>query len=333
MKKSPVIPLVLSALLLAACGTTEEPAAEGAAADDPTSDGDGTQAAAEVTVTDHRGEEVNLEAPAERVVALEWAEAEMLATLGVMPVGVADLDGYATWNAAEPLDDDVENVGTRQEPSVDAIVALDPDLVVVQDGRGAALVDNLEEYVPVVVTTGSDASANLERMREDFGLLATATGTEDAAEQVLSDFEQSLSDGADAIEEAGAAGSPFAMADGWKEGSTVNLRMFGEGSFVSDLAEELGLQNAWTGEVDEMWGLGQTDVEGLSVLDDEDLHFFYSASEDDVFAEGLSESPIWNALPFVEAGNLTKLENGTWTFGGPASAESVIDQFVTAYQQ
>ena len=47
-----------------------------------------------------------------------------------MPVGVADVKGYTTWVTAEKLDDDAKDVGTRGEPSVDAIVALDPDLIV-----------------------------------------------------------------------------------------------------------------------------------------------------------------------------------------------------------
>ena len=45
----------------------------------------------------------------------------------------------------------------------------------------------------------------------------------------------------------------FAAAHGWSEGGSVAIRMFGEGSLFSDIAEELGLSNAWTGKVDE-WG-------------------------------------------------------------------------------
>ena len=72
------------------------------------------------------------------------------------------------------------------------------------------------------------------------------------------------------IEEVGAAGSSFAMADGWQEGSNVNIRMFGEGALVSDVAEEVGLENAWAGKVDKKWGLATTDVEGVSALKGEE---------------------------------------------------------------
>ncbi|QGG96029.1 ABC transporter substrate-binding protein [Actinomarinicola tropica] len=311
---------VALALALAACGTTEDDAAD---ADDPA-----PEAAEPVTVVDARGEEVVLEdGPAQRVVALEWMQAEVAVTLGVMPVGVADVDGYTTWvSAAAPLDDTVADVGTRGEPSVDAVIDLDPDLILVEAGASEDVVDRLDDYAPVVVVQGSDASDNLGQMRTNVETIATALGKEAEAEEVLAELDAAIEDGAAALEEAGVAGDGFAMADGWMDGSTVSIRMFGEGSLMSDLAEALGLENRWTGEVDEMWGLGVTDVEGLTNIGD--AHFFYSASEDDVFGDGLAGNPIWDSLPFVVDGDVHKLEAGTWTFGGPAAAQFFIDQVV-----
>jgi ABC-type Fe3+-hydroxamate transport system substrate-binding protein len=311
-------------LALGACGTTED-----AASTSTTSAG-----SAHVTVTDARGKEVTLDAPAERVVALEWAEVEMLATLGADLVGVADPAGYETWNASEPLPDDVQDVGLRQEASVDAIVALDPDLVVLEAERGSPLLKQLEEYVPVLVTEGSDAGRNLERMRSDFTMIATAVGKAEEAAEVLADLDATMADAQARIAEAGAADTPFAMADGWMEGSVVNIRMFGDGALFSDVAEELGLVNAWDGEVDEMWGLGTTDVEGVSALKDhEDLTFLYSASADpDPFAEGLAGNRLWESLPFVKQGEVHKLEDGTWTFGGPSSIAFFVEQLLDIYE-
>ena len=78
----------MAALTLGACGTTEN-----AAAPETSS----SAAGGPVTVTDSRGKEITLKAPATKVVGLEWGEVEMLVSLGVMPVGVADPKGYGTW--------------------------------------------------------------------------------------------------------------------------------------------------------------------------------------------------------------------------------------------
>ena len=315
--------ILATALLAAGCGTTEDPST--------TSAGTGGDAGP-VTVTDSRGEEITLDSPARRVVALEWGEVEMLVTLGVMPVGVADVEGYRTWVSAAPLEPDVADVGTRSEPSVDAIVALEPDLVVMEAQRGSALIAQLEEYVPVLVTTGSDASDNLTRMRDDFRMIATAVGEVERAEQVLADFDAPLEEGRDAIATAGAEGAHFAMADGWRQGSSISIRMFGEGALVSQVAIQLGLRNAWTGEVDGVWGLGTTDVEGLTALQQEDIRFLYNASDgDDVFADGLAGNPIWESLPFVQNDQVHRLTDGIWTFGGPASCRQYLDELVRVF--
>ncbi|MFF0154578.1 ABC transporter substrate-binding protein [Micromonospora sp. NPDC005203] len=314
---------VVTALTLGACGTTEK-----AAAPETSS----SAAGGPVTLTDSRGKEITLKAPATKVVGLEWGEVEMLVSLGVMPVGVADPKGYGTWVTAAKLDPSVKDVGTRGEPSVDSIVALQPDLIVMEDDRGANLISQLEKYAPVVVAKGSDAADNLGRMRTDLTMIAKAVGRTTAAEKLLTDFDAAIADGKKKIADAGAAGRPFAIADGWKEGSTVSIRMFGKGALVSQIGIQLGLTNAWTGKTDEVWGLGQTDVEGMTVLKDPNLRFFYSASDgDDVFANGLAGNAIWKALPFVRQGNLHKMPNGIWTFGGPLSGKQYIDELVKTY--
>ncbi|MER7167902.1 iron-siderophore ABC transporter substrate-binding protein [Micromonospora sp. NPDC000207] len=318
-----VLVAAATALLLGACGTTENTAST-----EPTAGSSGGP----VTVTDSRGKEIKLDAPATKVVALEWAEAEMLVGLGVMPVGVADAEGYATWVTAAKLDGSVKDVGTRAEPSVDSIVALEPDLVVMEGGRGNALVDQLEKHVPVLVAKGSDATDNLGRMRSDVTMVATAVGKSAEGEKLLADFDTAIAEGKKKIADAGAAGKSFAIADGWKEGSSVTIRMFGEGALVSQVGIQLGLRNAWTGESDEVWGLGQTDVEGLNALKDQDLEFFYNASDgDDVFAEGLADNAIWKSFNFVKEGNLHRMPDGTWTFGGPLSAKQYLDELVKVY--
>ncbi|MBX7268106.1 iron-siderophore ABC transporter substrate-binding protein [Micromonospora sp. Llam7] len=325
MSRTRVTALVAAAtaVLLAACGTTENPT-ETAASASPTG--------GPVAVTDSRGKEIKLDAPATKVVGLEWGEVEMLVSLGVMPVGVADPKGYATWVSAAKLDPGVADVGTRGEPSIDSIVALQPDLVVMEDDRGANVISQLEKYVPVIVTKGSDASDNLGRMRTDLNMIAAAVGRTAEAEKLLADFDAAIADGKKKLADAGAAGKPFAIADGWKEGSTVSIRMFGEGALVSQIGIQLGLTNAWTGKTDEAWGLGQTDVEGMTALSNPDLHFFYNASDGaDVFADGLADNAIWKSLPFVKQGNLHRMPDGIWTFGGPLSGKQYIDQLVNTY--
>lgn len=317
------LPLIaaLAVASLAACGTTEAPETDTAEAT--------TAAGDPVTVTDERGE-VTLDAPAERVVSLEWGLTENLLSLGVEPIGAADVAGYNTWAQVVPLDPEVADVGFRGEPSLDAIAALEPDLVVTTTDLPENVLEQIAESFPVVALRGSDASDPLGHMRGTVETLATLTGRTDEAEQVLADFDAAVEEGAAALAEAGLEGAPFTMADGWDNNGVVSVRMYTPGSYLGGIAAELGLENAWTAEGDADYGLATTDVEGLTSLPE--AHFLYASNdaEADPFAEGLAANPIWQQLPFVTAGTVHRLPDGIWMFGGPASGTAFVEATVDA---
>ncbi len=165
-------------------------------------------------------------------------------------------------------------------------------------------------------------------MRETVTTLGEVTGTQDAATAALEDFDAKVAEGTAAIDEAGLAGAEFVMADGWIANGTVSVRLFTPGSFFGALGEEIGLKNAWTEGGDPDYGLAQTDVEGLTALGD--VQFVYAAneSEADPFAEGLKDNKVWEQLPFVAAGDVHRIPDGIWMFGGPLSASAYLDALV-----
>jgi ABC-type Fe3+-hydroxamate transport system substrate-binding protein len=317
-----LVPAAAAVALLSACGTTEAPAST---ADDAAT----APAGGSVTVTDERGEVV-LDGPAQRVVSLEWGLTENLLSLGVEPVGQADVAGYTTWDTVVPLDADVQDVGMRGEPSLDAIAALDPDLVVTTTDLPENVIAQLETSFPVLALRGSDGQDPLGYMRRTVEVLGDATGTADAADALLADFDAALAHGTQALQDAGAAGRAVTMADGWDDNGVVSVRMYTPGSYFGAIAAELGLDNGWTGEGDPDYGLASTDVEGLTALGDVQFLYAASDSEADPFADGLADNPIWQGLPFVTAGQVHRIPDGIWMFGGPAAGEAFIDATVAA---
>ncbi|MFC0627966.1 ABC transporter substrate-binding protein [Kribbella deserti] len=308
------------ALVLSACGSSETATPEPGAG----------SSAQPVSVTDARNKAVELKAPATKVVGLEWGVVEGLITLGVMPVGVADTKGYTGWVTAAKLDSTVKDVGTRGEASVDAIVALNPDLVVVTTDEAPNTISQIEKAVPVLVVKGSDATDPIGQMKSNVELLGQAVGKTEAAKTLLADFDKAVADGKKKIADAGKAGESFTMSDGWKQGSTISLRMFTPGSQLGAVAAELGLKNGWTGAGDKVYGLAPTDVEGLTKIPNG--NFLYIANKDggDVFGDDLSKNPIWKNLPFVKSNDVHRLPDGVWMFGGPKSMEQFIDAAVQA---
>lgn len=310
-------------LSLTACGSTEESDSErreGQASE-------GATAGGPVTLTDADGRTVELPGPAQDVVVLEWQQIEDVLTLGVQPVGVADPAGYNTWDTAVPLEggDDLD-VGTRGEVNKQAVVAKDPDLIIVEQGGDLEVFE--DTGIPVLVTAGADAEDPIGQMKETFTLIAQALGKTEEADEVLADFDAKLAEAKEAIAAADPATSRFVYADAYVTGSTLAIRPFGQGSLMGELGEELGLENAWTGEVDDVYGLGQTDVEGLTAVDDANL--FYTGTESAEWLEALEANRLWTGSDFVTEDRVTAFPEGIWTFGGPRSSEQVLDAYVDA---
>ena len=319
--------LAALSLLLAACGSVEEGAtttAAGGAEPETT-----TATSGPITITDARGEELTLDAPATEVVGLEWGVIENLISLGVMPVGVADVEGYTAWVSAAPLDEGVVDVGLRGEPSIDALVALEPDLVVATTDLPANIIEQIEGLVPVLVVRAAAAERPVDQMRDNIRLVAQAVGKEAEADALVERVDAAIAEGAQAIADAGLEGQPFTLADAWMDGNNVSIRAFTAGSLMGAVAEEMGLVNAWDLEGDADYGLAITDVEGLTNLGDVQFTYYTNAAEVDAIAE-LDGNPIWEGLPFVQNGNVHRLPDGIWMFGGPLSVEQFVDATVEA---
>ncbi|TCO22226.1 iron complex transport system substrate-binding protein [Kribbella steppae] len=313
--------LAAAAFVLTACGTSE-PATTDAAA----------QTTAEpVSVTDARGKKIDLKAPATKVVGLEWGAVENLVTLGVMPVGVADVKGYTNWVTAAKLDASVKDVGTRGESSVDAIAALSPDLVITTTDESANSIAQFEKIAPVLVIRGADAANAIPQMKTNLELIGSAIGKTDQAKQINADFDKKVAEGKQKIADAGKTGENFTMSDGYKQGSTISIRMYTTGSLLGAVLTEMGLKNGWTGAGDKDYGLAQTDLEGLTkVRGGNFLYIANDADGGDVFGGDLAGNAIWKNLPFVKSDDVHRLPDGIWMFGGPKSTEQFIDAAVQA---
>lgn len=328
--------LAVGLTALAACGSTQPSADEADESAPSAATGDDcatSETADEVTdgpisITDDLGRTVELDGPATRVVSLEWQQTEDVLTLCVNPVAVADVEAYGTWDTAAELPADTVDVGTRQEPSLDAVFAQNPDLIIVEPSSADdPRIAQLEEYgVPVLASVGADAADPIGKARDTFTMIAEALGKQARAEEVLAQLDASLEEGRAAIEAAAPETTDFVYVDAYVDGSNVTIRPFGQGALMSEVGEELGLTNAWTGEVDPVYGLGATDVEGLVAV--EDATVFYTDTESSSWLEALEDNAVWTGLDFVANDRLSPFPEGIWTFGGPRSIQQMVDAYV-----
>ncbi|WP_319020929.1 MULTISPECIES: iron-siderophore ABC transporter substrate-binding protein [unclassified Brevibacterium] len=325
------------ALTLSACGTTSTDVSADDGSSTSTSeacaDDSSTTSADPVSVKDDTGHQIDLDKPAAKVVSLEWQYTEDLVSLCIDPAAVADAKGFTTWDTAEKLPEGVTDVGTRQEPNVESILSANPDLVIIETtSRDDKIVGQLEDQgIPVMAMTGANGKDPIGYMKDTFSTLAEVTGRGERAKTVLSDFDAKVEESKKELADADLPTKDFVYFDGWVNGSNVALRPFGQGSLFGELGEELGLKNVWTGEVDPAYGLGQTDIEGISKVGD--ANFFYTGTDDpesEDYVELLKKNDIWSNIPAVKDKRTYPFPSGIWTFGGPKSSEQALDAYVEA---
>ena len=208
MKKKLTLRLAALALALtlalscAGCGAA--PASSSVPASVPASEPASEPAgeAEDLTLTDQAGRTVELAAPAETVVSGYY-----ISTYAVLALGKADAivglekkaDTRSLYQMAAPELIEKPGVGTMKEMDVEAVAALEPDLVILP----AALTDYADTLAELGIPALVVAPESHEALVEMIELLGKALGAEDAAAALTGYYDEqlermaSLTEGAD----------------------------------------------------------------------------------------------------------------------------------------
>jgi len=263
-----------------------------------------------------------------RIVVLEFMFAEDLAALGLTPVGMADPGYYPVWiGYDEARLASVPDIGTRQEPSLEAIAAAKPDLILGVGLRHAPIFAALERIAPTVLfkygpnfTEDGARVTQLDWSRKILRTIGCLTGREAAAHAVEAQVDAGFARDAQRLAQAGRQGEQVAWLQ--ELGLPDRYWAFTGNSTAAGVAQALGL---------ELWPAAPT-REGTSYVTSEDLLkqpkltvMFVSATEPGVPLASKLDSPIWRFVPARSAGRVGLVERNIWGFGGPMSALRMAD--------
>ncbi|MBM7806424.1 iron complex transport system substrate-binding protein [Geodermatophilus bullaregiensis] len=285
---------------LAACGS-DGGASGGGAASSSAGGGDGTFP---VTVSTAFGD-VEIPEEPQRVVALGWSDAETALALGVQPVGASDWlgfggEGVGPW--AEGLYDEAPEIVETLEPSLEAVAALQPDLIL--DTRSDGTQERYEQLRQIAPTVGVPEGVTQYRTtwQQQLDLVGQALGRTDEAGQLRSDLEQRFADAAEA--NPGFDGTEVAVGAYTSEGFGAYVR----GDTRVDFMEALGFSNEPA--IQDLAGEGffvPISEEQVPLLD-APLTVVFPIFVDPAQITG---NPLWQTLGSVQAGNALLLEDET----------------------
>ena len=266
-----------------------------------------------------------------RIVSLDWVYTEELITLGIQPVGAASTEQYRRLYGSNPeLAVDVKDVGERQEPNLEVLAALKPDLIISNLFFSKTNYESLKGIAPTLLFNPYPDQGQInqyEEMEQSFRTIAEIVGKQEEAEQVLADLQRTYGEAKDKLKAAGQDGAPFVLSQLFPGQGGANLRLMTDNSTAVQTLQRIGLNNAYQPGKFEQYGFSQTNVEALTPI--QDANFFYVPSEDSgAIEKQLAENALWKGLEFVKEQRNYSLGSDAWLFGGPLSAMELANRIV-----
>jgi iron complex transport system substrate-binding protein len=209
--------LAVAVFTLAACGSS---------ADDTTSNAASPASGGPITVTDDAGATVTLEQPAARVVSIAPANTEIAFALGAGEKVVGDTT-YCDYPAEAK---DIAKIGDFQNPSMEKIVALEPDLVLVAGGIQKGLTAKLEKLGMAVYMVDP---TNLDQLYGDLQEVGDLMGVSGNAAAMVADMKRQV---ADVESKVAGAETPKVFLEIYGQ----PLMTAGTGTFIDDLITRAG---------------------------------------------------------------------------------------------
>lgn len=283
--------VVLSAGL-AACGSSTSETDGTAAASAAPSASDA--AASFPRSVKHVMGEATIPAQPKRVVALDQSFVDAVLTLETEVVGFTSyrgIEGKLPDYLAPVLDHAKEatSVGTLEQPSLERILALKPDLIISAKVRHEALYDKLSQIAPTVFSETTGAI-----WKENLTLVGQALGKEDLAEQKIKEYQDRAGTIGESIKAKNGSMPTVSIA---RFAGEPTVRLYVENSYAGLVLKDVGFprpegQPTVTDTI--MVPISQ---ENISQLDAD--HIFVAAYEDPAVGpvkEKFEANPLWGKL-------------------------------------
>lgn len=259
-----------------------------------------------VTIKDALGRKVTLKAPPQRIVSIFASNTELLAALGLADriVGIESFTRYPPEVIGKPL------VGGRLGFSVDAIVALKPDLVVMTPARQATyqLLDPMERLgIPSLVVLARTVDEVLSNIR----LFARAAGVAERGQEITDGLNARIARVKDAT--MGLASPRVVMVTGRIGNGLVLVTR--PDTYTGDAVTIAGGRFALSGSA----AIPQVSPEAIFAAEPDVLLFAGSQKE----LDELARQPGWRDMKAVRTGRAFIVPRTEFLIPGPRTIDGI----------
>jgi iron complex transport system substrate-binding protein len=312
-------------LLMAACRGSDDAEGEPTPADtEPAASAEEAVFPREIT---HLGDPFALDEQPQNVIALGFSMTDVVAGLGVTPVGAftnSDQEPFGTHTPLTEFEEEIPSVG-HFEINLEVIASLQPDLIVALSWiEGFKGYDEMQKVAPVMVLDPED---HWRVWLEEVGY---ALGLEDTATQVLADFDAHAAE----VDELIPDGTEVALVSPEDNGAA---EIQGPDSAAGQIATDAGLEVLTVEEGAIDWSGEEGGAVVWTALSKERLDEITSPTmivltfEEKQFEE-VENDPLWTALPAFQNDAVYVVDDGeAWFQPGPLGANFALDQIAEFY--
>jgi iron complex transport system substrate-binding protein len=264
----------------------------------------GLAQAGPVSVEDRRGTQGFTERP-ERVAVLDWALAQQVLDLDIVPVAAPEIALYSEWVATPPIPDTVTDIGRRDAPDLERLAALAPDVILVADATPED-VARLERIAPVLAFDAFDAAQDtIAAARRIYLTLARLLHRQELARARLAEMDKEIDRLARDLSD-----SPIREAAIIRLNDAATVWVYGDNSFAQAALDRLGLENALP-QAPSRWGVAQRPLDVLAGVETGAVLTIRPHGP----GAAVFDSPVWRFLPAVAEDRFAEIPP-LWSYGG-----------------
>ncbi|MEM9150013.1 MAG: iron-siderophore ABC transporter substrate-binding protein [Cyanobacteria bacterium P01_F01_bin.3] len=249
----------------------------------------------------------------QRVVVLDTPPLDTALALGIKPVGTA-IYGQPPPYLGDKVQD-IEIIGDGNQPNLETVLRLRPDLILGSKVGHQALYSQLTQIAPTVLTEGSGRATDWP---ENLRLYGQALGKSEQVEQLLQTYKQRVHQLRDKLD------NPRSLKISVLIVYADRVSAYTTGSFSGTVLQDLGLARTPAQDDPEGYAL-QLSPEALDDLDGDYIFLIYSTFRPGGFQrEAFMADPIWSQLQAVEQDRVCQVNSRVWISGRSVLAANQV---------
>lgn len=263
--------------------------------------------------------ETKLPASPKKIVTLHFSFTDELVSLGVTPAGIA---GSYKAEVLGYLKDQVKDytfVGNHQQPNLEVISSLKPDLIIANADVHGAIRDDLEKIAPTIALYTNGYGD----MEQNFAMLGTLLDKEKEHDQVMNELNQNIEQ-----THAQIQGTPKVIV---VKALEKNFYIWMKTSYIATLLEKIGAEYSFDenkssqqqtpGKID----VADVDLETL-VQENPDYLVIYGAKAD---LDKWMNNSSFQSIKAVKDKHVLIVNDEIWALGkGPLSGEEILKEAI-----